>query len=119
MPDNILEIGGFGLALLAAMGFVFVYLRGSTEKGIRESQATLIESRGAEITDLERRVTRIEGEKRALQAENTAQKGQIDALQRSVAHVEELVQIKETLEQHHAESIAAWAQILVAARGKP
>lgn len=108
------KIGG----ILAVLGVVVIYLRGSSNKGIQESQARLIESRGEEIEDLTRRVTTLEGEKQSLQAENLAQKGQIGALQRSVAHVEELVQIKETLDQHHAESIAAWAQILVAV-GRP
>lgn len=102
---------------IAILGVIVIYLRGSNAKGIQESQATLIESRGEEIEDLTRRVTRLETEKRALQAENAAQKGEIDALRRSVAHVEELIQIKETLDEHHAESIAAWAQILVAVGG--
>lgn len=107
------KIGG----ILAVLGVVVIYLRGSANKGIQQSQATLIESRGKEIDDLTRRVTRLETEKAALQVENTAQKGEIEALRRSVAHVEELVQIKETLDEHHAESIAAWAQILVAVNG--
>lgn len=100
--------------LIAIVGFGWVYLRGSADKATIASQEKLIESRGNEITDLERRVTTVEGENKSLKGENAA-------LTKAVAHVEELVELKQTLEQmrdafdsHQSEQTAILGRILVA-----
>lgn len=101
---------GTAISVVSFVGLCVVYFRGSADKGTMASQARLIDTRGAEIADLERRVLRVE-------TENTSLRDQNNVLKDAVTHVEELIQLKETLDHHHSESTNAWTQILGAIKG--
>jgi len=86
-----------GIAGVAFLGTGAVYLRGSADKGTIESQDRLIKAQGAEIANLTVRVATAEAKVTAVEAEN-------NALRRSVAHVEELVTLQQTLDEHEAKA---------------
>lgn len=115
MHELFADIGiGDILGLIAMVGFCWVYFRGSADKATIESQDRLISSRGRETEDLTRRLGSAEARVTALESENAV-------LRNAVSHVEELVQLQDSLQQlressdsNHSESIAALGQILVA-----
>lgn len=111
---NLLTIISGAIGLIAFIGLCFVYLRGSADKGTIESQERLIKARGEEIDDLTRRVAVAESRVAAVEAENKTLRG-------AVTHVEEIVQMQQTLERlgeaadrNHSEQVAVLGRILVA-----
>lgn len=104
---NILPVLSGAIALVAFIGLCVVYLRGSADKGTIESQDRLIKSRGDEIEDLTRRVVAAETRVAAVEAENAI-------LRRAVSHVEEIVELQQTMERNHSEQVAVLGRILVA-----
>lgn len=104
---NILLVLGGAITVITFIGLCFVYLRGSADKGTIESQERLIKAQGEEITDLTRRVARAEARVATVEAENST-------LRKAVTHVEEIVEMQQTLDRNHSEQVAVLGRILVA-----
>lgn len=78
-------VGGF-VVVAGVLVVAFLYLRGSADKVTVEAQGRLLETRGQEIADLQRRLARVEAENEQLKLSVANVRG-IDKLRDEVAEV--------------------------------
>lgn len=108
----------WGVAIITFLGAALVYLRGASDKGVREAMEKLMETQEKQA-DLDRKSAEqkqatlqhqldIQAEKiQSLQQQNHGLARQVNVLQNVVTNKDEIEHLQSTLDRHHQDTIAA------------
>lgn len=114
---NIPEAVLWGIAFVTFCGAALVYLRGASDKGVREAMEKLMETQkqqaeldakdAARKQDAMKHQIELQNEKITnLQQQNLSLARQVTVLQNVVTNKEEVQHLQETLDRHHTDTIA-------------
>lgn len=113
MPTSINEAISIlvGICVLAAaVGAAWIFLKGAYNK-------QRMEALREDVADLSRRNTNLVAENATFKTENTSLKSEVASLESLVTQRAQVDEVLHILNEHHSESVAAWAAIARAVAG--
>ncbi len=103
--QDVLVLAGSILGVIAALGTVFTYLRGSVYKGAIEALEKMTATQKEEIELNEKKLTRLENENKRYKETVNSLQGQVKVLTLQRPSAEVLAELMVKLEEHHQETV--------------